>query len=150
MIRLTTKNFENIRQRLNDTEQAVMSALVKAHSELDGEAVTRLKQGLSQRAGRDAKSPDYQNSPKGALPYGHTLRLRDSIGFKILLGGKKITSEVGSGAKNAPIHYAKYLEGRDGDGIRPFLWYIEPIYTVHNLLSKFWQNFRAEQAKGAR
>lgn len=139
-------------QRLDATKQAAMSAMVKAHSYVSSQATTKLKQGLSQRAGRDAKSPDYQNSPKGALPYGHSMRLRGCIGFKVMHRGKKVTSEVGAGGndKNPAVEYAQYLQGRNGGGIRPFLWYIDPIYNAHNLLSKFWKYFRTAQAKGAK
>lgn len=149
MIRLTTKNFEKVRQSLEQKERSMLDAMIKAHSELASQASTKLKEGLSQRAGRDQKDPNYSNSPKGALPYGHTMRLRNSIGFKIMLAANKVISEIGSGAKNTPINYAKYLEGHNGDGIRPFLWYVEPIYNSHKLLARFWQHYRASQTKGA-
>lgn len=137
MIKLTTTGFKELIKALDAEEQNVLSSMAKAHSKVASQAVKVLKVGLSQRAGRDSSDPSYENSPKGALPYMHTGRLRNSIGFKLLRYGKNILSEVGSGASSSPIEYAIYLEGDSGDGIRPFLWSISSIYNPTNILKAF-------------
>ena len=142
MIKLTTTGFKELIKALDAEEQNVLSSMAKAHSKVASQAVKVLKVGLSQRAGRDSSDPSYENSPKGALPYMHTGRLRRSIGYKVLTRGKKVSSEVGSGARGAAIEYAQYLQGNNNDGIRPFLDYIEGIYNEETIKQEFLGIFK--------
>ena len=146
MIKLTAKGFNAILKAVDEEERNILNSIAKAHSTVASQAVKVLKTGLSQRAGRDYKDPSYETSPEGALPYMHTGRLRNSIGFKLLRHGTTIFSEVGSGASGSPIDYAKYLEG-DGNGIRPFLWAAEPIYNPRNILKVFNQIYKSILSK---
>lgn len=146
MIKLTAKGFDAILKAVDEEERNILNSIAKAHSTVASQAVKVLKTGLSQRAGRDYKDPSYETSPKGALPYMHTGRLRNSIGFKLLKHGSTVFSEVGSGASTSPIDYAKYLEG-DGNGIRPFLWVAEPIYNPRNILKVFNQIYKSILSK---
>lgn len=147
MIKLTTKGFNAILKAVDEEERNILNSIAKAHSTVASQAVKVLKTGLSQRAGRDYKDPSYETSPVGALPYMHTGRLRNSIGFKLLRHGNTIFSEVGSGASTSPIDYAKYLEGENGNGIRPFLWAAEPIYNPKNILKVFNQIYKSILSK---
>ena len=147
MIRLTAKGFDAILKAVDEEERNILTSITKAHSKIASEAVKVLKVGLSQRAGRDYKDKNYANSPQGSLPFMHTGRLRNSIGFKLLRHGKTIFSEVGSGASTSPIDYAKYLEGENGNGIRPFLWAIEGIYNSKNILKMFDAYYKVQLDK---
>lgn len=146
MIRVSVKGLEQMQKRLNAQEREVINAMAKAHSKVASQAVKELKQGLRNRAGRTPRDPDYANSPKGELPYMHSGALRDSIGYGLLRAGKRVFSEVGSGALRFfsvnEVEYAKYLEGRNGDGIRPFLWAIKNIYNPQNIIKKFNEYYR--------
>lgn len=146
MIKLTTKGFDAILKAVDEEERNILNSIAKAHSTVASQAVKVLKAGLNQRAGRDYKDPSYETSPVGALPYMHTGRLRNSIGFKLLKHGNTIFSEVGSGASGNTIDYAKYLEG-DGNGIRPFLWAADPIYNPKNILKVFNQIYKSILSK---
>ena len=137
MINITTKNFDAMLKRLDEAEQKIMTAAVKANIAAASEAERTLKQGLSQRAGRKPSDKNYRNSPKGSLPYGHSMRLRNSIGFKVFRIGNGIKVEFGSGARKSSIEYAKYLEGRNGNGIRPFLWAASGIFNAATIIEKF-------------
>ena len=143
MINITTKNFDKLLNLLDQETQNVFVSLVKAHSVLAADASKTLKQGLSQRAGRSKDDADYRTSPKGEMPYAHSMRLRNSIGFKVTLIGNKVSSEVGSGAMANTVEYAPFLEG-DGSGIRPFLWYIDNIYNEDELRAKFNELHRSK------
>lgn len=136
MISITTKNFDKLMSQLDSETQNVFATLVRAHSSIAADASKRLKDGLSHRAGRNKDDADYRTSPKGEMPYAHSMRLRNSIGFKVMLTGNTVSSEVGSGAMANTVEYAPFLEG-DGHGIRPFLWYIDNLYNVNQLLEKF-------------
>ena len=138
MINITTKNFDKVLNLLDKETQNVFVSLVKAHSVLAADASKTLKQGLSQRAGRSKDDVDYRTSPKGEMPYAHSMRLRNSIGFKVVLVGNDVWSEVGSGSMANTVEYAKYLEN-DGHGIRAFLWYVRGIYNEEELYKKFNQ-----------
>lgn len=137
MINITTKNFDAMLKRLEEAEQKIMTAAVQANVAAASEGERTLKQGLSRRAGRKPSDKNYENSPKGSLPYGHTMALRNSIGFKVLRSGTGIKAEFGSGARKSPIEYAKYLEGRNGNGIRPFLWAASGIFNADTIIEKF-------------
>lgn len=127
---------------ISTEEERVMQAMQKAHSTVASKSVEVLKRGLNWRAGRDSRSPAYQNSPKGSLPYMHSGALRKSIGFDVKVYGNKVKSEVGSGAKGFAVDYAKYLEGHNGDGIRPFLEYIAGYYNEETLLAAFKEAYK--------
>ena len=142
MIKLTVKGLNELVRKLQEEERNAVLAMTKAHSKVAADATAKLKRGLSFRAGRSPKDKNYQNSPVGSLPYAHTLRLRDSIGYKILAQGRRVFSEVGSGAGASSVEYATYLEGRNNDGIRPFLWYIKNDYNPEKINKKFWEYFK--------
>ena len=136
MIKITTKNFDKLINNLEDESKNVFEALVKTHSIVSANASKTLKRGLSFRAGRTKSDSDYRTSPVGSMPYAHSMRLRNSIGFKIMLTGNKVSSEVGSGAMTNYVEYSETLEG-EGHGIRPFLWYIDNIFNTDYLQEKF-------------
>lgn len=127
--------------------QNTMRAIEKAHVKVASEGERMLKKGLSWRAGRDSSSPDYQNSPRGSLPYMHTGRLRNSIGYKVTAKGNKVISEVGSGTRGLGVEYAKYLQGYNNDGIRPFLDYIEGVYNAQTIEEAFLEFFKPLEGK---
>ena len=132
----------NIIGALGKERENTIKAIEKAHVKVASEAERMLKKGLSYRAGRDSSSPDYRNSPKGSLPYMHTGRLRNSIGYKVTVKGNKVISEVGSGTRGLGVEYAKYLQGYNNDGLRPFLDYIEGVYNAQTIDEAFLGYFR--------
>ena len=137
----------NIIGALGKERENTINAIEKAHVKVASEAERMLKKGLSYRAGRDSSSPDYRNSPKGSLPYMHTGRLRNSIGYKVTVKGNKVISEVGSGARGLGVEYAKYLQGYNNDGLRPFLDYIEGVYNAQTIDEAFLGYFRPLEGK---
>jgi hypothetical protein len=137
----------NIIGALGKERENTIKAIEKAHVKVASEAERMLKKGLSYRAGRDSSSPDYRNSPKGSLPYMHTGRLRNSIGYKVTVKGNKVISEVGSGTRGLGVEYAKYLQGYNNDGLRPFLDYIEGVYNAQTIDEAFLGYFRPLEGK---
>lgn len=137
----------NIIGALGKERENTIKAIEKAHVKVASEAERMLKKGLSYRAGRDSSSPDYRNSPKGSLPYMHTGRLRNSIGYKVTVKGNKVISEVGSGTRGLGVEYAKYLQGYNNDGLRPFLDYIEGVYNAQTIDEAFLGYFRPLESK---
>ena len=137
----------NIIGALGKEHENTIKAIEKAHVKVASEAERMLKKGLSYRAGRDSSSPDYRNSPKGSLPYMHTGRLRNSIGYKVTVKGNKVISEVGSGTRGLGVEYAKYLQGYNNDGLRPFLDYIEGVYNAKTIDEAFLGYFRPLEGK---
>lgn len=137
VLKITVQGVKELVARLEAEQQNVVHTMAKAHTKAASEAVYSLKRGLSYRAGRNPKDKNYQNSPVGSLPYAHTMRLRNSIGFKVLVRGNKVTSEVGSGANGNDIEYAKYLQGNNDDGIRPFLDYVTGLYNPQTIIAEF-------------
>ena len=137
----------NIIGALGKERENTIKAIEKAHVKVASEAERILKKGLSYRAGRDSSSPDYRNSPKGSLPYMHTGRLRNSIGYKVTVKGNKVISEVGSGTRSLGVEYAKYLQGYNNDGLRPFLDYIEGVYNAQTIDEAFLGYFRPLEGK---
>lgn len=140
-LKIVLKGFKELEKAFEQEEQKTIQAIAKAHTKAASEGERMLKQGLSWRAGRNPSDPSYQNSPKGSLPYMHSGRLRRSIGYKVLARGKKVSSEVGSGARNNAIEYAQYLQGNNNDGIRPFLDYIEGVYNAEVIKDEFLNIF---------
>lgn len=137
----------NIIGALGKESENTIKAIEKAHVKVASEAERMLKKGLSYRAGRDSSSPDYRNSPKGSLPYMHTGRLRNSIGYKVTVKGNKVISEVGSGTRGLGVEYAKYLQGYNNDGLRPFLDYIDGVYNAQTIDEAFLGYFRPLEGK---
>ena len=149
MIKLTVKGLNELVRKLQEEERNALRAIAKAHSKVASEAVRKLKRGLNKRHGANPKDPKYKTSPKGSMPYAHSTDLRSSIGYRLVVSGRKIGSEVGSGAGTGgnkeggePVEYAVYLEGQNHDGIRPFLWYIKNDYTAEKINKKFWEYFK--------
>lgn len=141
-LKIVLKGFDELNKSFEQEEQKTMQAITKAHVKAASDGERMLKIGLSWRAGKDPSDPSYRNSPKGSLPYMHTGRLRRSIGYKVLARGKKVTSEVGSGARGAAIEYAQYLQGNNNDGIRPFLDYIDGVYNAEVIKDEFLNIFK--------
>lgn len=137
----------NIIGALGKERENTIKAIEKAHVKVASEAERMLKKGLSYRAGRDSSYPDYRNSPKGSLPYMHTGRLRNSIGYKVTVKGNKVISEVGSGTRGLGVEYAKYLQGYNNDGLRPFLDYIDGVYNAQTIDEAFLGYFRPLEGK---
>lgn len=138
-IKITVNGFDELNKLFDKEPQNQMDAMIKAQTQLASQAVAKLKRGLSHNGGRGKGS---KSSPKGDMPYLHTGRLRNSIGFKMLAHKKDVQTKIGSGAMGNPIEYAKYLQGRNDDGIRPFLWAVKDLVTSERLLSyfdKFWK-----------
>jgi hypothetical protein len=77
----------------------------------------------------------------------HTGRLRNSIGYKVTVKGNKVISEVGSGTRGLGVEYAKYLQGYNNDGLRPFLDYIEGVYNAQTIDEAFLGYFRPLEGK---
>lgn len=136
-LKITVQGIAELTAKLDAEQQNVVESMTKAHSKVAAEAVRILKRGLSYRAGRTARDADYQNSPVGSLPYAHSMRLRDSIGFKIVARGNTVSSEMGSGANGNGVDYAKYLQGSNDDGIRPFLDYVTGVYNPQTVIAEF-------------
>lgn len=138
-IKITVNGFDELNKLFDKEPQNQMDAMIKAQTQLASQAVAKLKRGLSHNGGRGKGA---RPSPKGDMPYLHTGRLRNSIGFKMLAHKKDVQTKIGSGAMGNPIEYAKYLQGRNDDGIRPFLWAVKDLVTSERLLSyfdKFWK-----------
>ena len=146
---ITLKGVENLSKKLAQEQERQMLAMEKAQTKLCTQAVKQLRRGLSHDGGRKGT---LRYSSKGDMPFKHTGQLQDSIGYKVLRAGKKVTSEVGSvmqrhnfdiATREAP--YAKYLEGRNHDGIRPFLWAIRDLYTAERAIAYFNQYYKPLQ-----
>lgn len=137
VLKFTVLGVKAVLDRLEAERKNTLTSMQKAHTKVAAQAVTKLKRGLAREHGRWPRDKDYRNSPKGSLPYKHSGRLQASIGFKVITRGNKVTSEVGSGAMGIDVDYAKYLEGRDGNGIRPFLAYIDKTYNAEKVIAAF-------------
>lgn len=133
-IKITLSGFDELNDLLDKEPQNQVDAMIKAQTKLATQAVAKLKHGLSHNGGRGKNAV---SSPVGEMPYLHTGRLRNSIGFKTTAHKRDVKTEVGSGAMGNPIEYAKYLQGRNDDGIRPFLWAVKDLITSERLLAYF-------------
>lgn len=149
LITVTLKGFENVIKTLAKEQENQMRSMEKAQTKVCTLAVKQLRRGLSHNGERKGK---IRYSKKGEMPLKHTGQLQDSIGFKVLRAGKKVISEVGSvmarhnfkgSTREAP--YAKYLEGNNHDGIRPFLWAIRDLYTPERLKAYFKDYYKPLQ-----
>lgn len=132
---ITLKGVEKVAKNLAKEKEQQIQAMFKAQEKVSTLAEKHLKRGLSHNGGRPPQKMRY--SPKGSMPYKHFGQLESSIGHKVLRKGDTITSEVGSGARVRPAPYAKYLEGDNHDGIRPFLWAVRDLYTSENVIFYF-------------
>lgn len=143
VLKITVKGLTEIVKKLEAEQKNILRTLKKAHTRAAADGVRILKRGLSYRAGRNPGDKKYENSPVGSLPYGHSMHLRKSIGLKVLASGKQVTIEMGSGAREGTeVEYAKYLEGRNGDGIRPFLEYAQGCYNPQTIKAYFAQYYK--------
>lgn len=149
LVSITLKGVGNVLKKLSQEQENQMQAMEKAQTKLCSQAVKQLRRGLGHFGGRTGK---IEYSPKGDMPFKHTGQLQDSIGFKVLRVGKKVKSEVGSvmsrhnfevASREAP--YAKYLEGNNHDGIRPFLWAIRALYTPERAIAYFNEYYKPLQ-----
>lgn len=136
-VQVSVTGLSSLISALKQEDQMQIRAMQKAHTKVCTEAVKKLKYGLNNRFGKGPSDKNYRNSPKTALPYMHTGRLRNSIGFKVITLKGSVRSAVGSGADGNTIEYARYLEGRNHDGIRPFLWAIQELYTPERVQAYF-------------
>jgi len=142
-ITITLGGFDELEKELAQEPQRAVEAMKKAQTKLSTQAVMKLKRGLAHYGGRRGlKKGGYQTSPKGDMPYKHTGRLQESIGFKITAHKRDVKSEIGSGVMGNPIEYAKYLQGKNDDGIRPFLWAIKDLVTADRLITYFDQYYK--------
>ena len=149
-INITVSGFDELGKLLDQEPQNQVEAMIKAQTKLSTQAVTKLKRGLAHYGGRAGykgkrKENQYKTSPKGHMPYKHTGRLQESIGYKMLAHKRDVQSKIGSGVMGNPIEYAKYLEGKNGDGIRPFLWAVQDLVTSDRLLAYFAQYYKPLQ-----
>lgn len=149
-LRISIKGVEKVLKNLEKERENQMRSMEKAHTKVASQAVQQLRRGLAHNGGR--RPGKIKTSPKGSMPYKHSGQLQDSIGFKVLRTGKKIMSEVGSagtgkGFKTATrdAEYAKYLEGRNHDGIRPFLWAVQELYTPERIIAYFHNYYKPIQ-----
>lgn len=133
-ITITLSGFDELGKLLDKEPQNQVECMIKAQNKVAAQAVDKLKRGLSHNGGRGKGS---KSSPVGDMPYLHTGRLRSSIGFKMLAHKRDVETRIGSGAMGNPIEYAKYLEGRNHDGIRPFLWAVQDLVTADRIMAYF-------------
>lgn len=141
-IKITVSGLDELNNLFDKEPQNQMDAMIKAQTKLATQAEAKLKRGLSHNGGRGKGA---KSSPVGDMPYLHTGRLRNSIGFKIIAHKKDVQTTIGSGAMGNPIEYAKYLQGHNGDGIRPFLWAIKDLVTSERLIAYFDQFWKPLQ-----
>lgn len=139
---IEVEGLADIRKLLEGEPQNQAEAMIKAQVKAATLATQKMKIGLSVYGGAYG-SKNYTTSPKGDLPYKHSGRLQNSIFFKNL--AHKTTVETKFGSILNPPDYAKYLEGRNGDGIRPFLWFAEELLTVESILEYFDRYYRPLQ-----
>lgn len=137
-INITLSGFDELGKRLDQEPQNQVECMIKAQNKVAAQAVMKLKQGLSHNGGRGKGAVA---SKPGDMPYLHTGRLRGSIGFKMLAHKRDVTTKIGSGAMGNPIEYARYLEGRNHDGIRPFLWAVQDLVTADRIMEYFNKYF---------
>jgi hypothetical protein len=138
-IKIEVRGLDNLIGLLDNEPKNQLDAMVKAQTKLATQAVAKLKSGLSHNGGRGKNA---EPSPKGEMPYLHTGRLRNSIGYRTKTKNANAETQVGSGAMGNPIEYAKYLQGRNGDGLRPFLWAVKDLVTPDRLIAyfkEFWK-----------
>lgn len=144
---LEVEGLDEVRKLLKGEPQNQAEAMIKAQNKVASLAVKHLKRGLDMFGGKYPSkghpNPNYKNSKKGEMPLKHSGRLQSSIFFKNL--AHKTSVETKLGAILNPPDYAKYLEGRKGDGIRPFLWFAKDIFNVKNVLNYFDKYYRPLQ-----
>ena len=139
---IKVEGLADIRKLLQGDPQNQAEAMIKAQVKAATLATTKLKQGL-RKYGGDYGSKDYKTSAKGELPLRHSGQLESSIFFKNIAHKTTVETQFGS-VLNTP-YYAIYLEGKKGDGIRPFLWYAEDIFNVEKVLEYFDKYYKPLQ-----
>lgn len=136
---LEVDGIADVRKLLQGEPQNQAEAMIKAQVKVASLAVKHLKRGLDMFGGKYPSkghpNPNYKNSKKGEMPLKHDGRLQSSIFFKNL--AHKTSVETKLGAILNPPEYAKYLEGENGDGIRPFLWAANKVFTSNKVLEYF-------------
>lgn len=143
------KGFSELKALLAREQQNQAEAMVKAQIKVASESVRHLKKALSVSGGRRGQknarkggSDPYVTSPKGSLPYKHTGGLMRSIGFKNFANKNYIWTKIGSGVNAPPVEYAKYLEGYNHDGLRPFLQAIDTIVNANRVVAYFEKYYK--------
>ena len=151
-INITLSGFDELEKELEREPQRAVEAMLKAHTKVATLAVAKLKQGLGNSGSeRDKKAKgNFRRSKKGEMPRKHTGALQRSIYFKNLAVKDKLVTQIGSGVGVAPIEYAKYLEGRNHDGLRPFLWYIDNIVTTDRVIAYFDKYYKPLSGAGGK
>lgn len=136
--------FDELKRLLQQEPQNQVEAMIKAQIKVATQGVAHLKKALSHSGGmrgqknaRKGGSDPYVTSPKGSMPYMHSGRLRESIGYKNLANNRTVWTKIGSGVGASPVEYAKYLEGYNHDGLRPFLQALDKVVTSQRIIEYF-------------
>lgn len=132
---------------LEGEPQNIVDAMIKAQNQVASLATKKLKRGLGLYGGAYG-SKNYISSEIGELPRKHSGRLQNSIFFKNI--AHKTSVETKMGSMIASPFYAKYLEGKNGDGIRPFLHYVKDIFNFQKVLeyfNKYYEPFKKKEGK---
>lgn len=143
-INIELNGFDELKKLLDEEPQRIIKAMIQAQIKVGTEGVNHLKRGLSHQGGtrgqknaRKGGSDPYVTSPKGSLPYRHTGGLQRSIGLKNLANNTTVWTKIGSGINAPEVEYAKYLEGHNHDGIRPFLQALKDVVTSRRIIEYF-------------
>lgn len=139
---IEVEGVSEIRKLLEGEPQNQAESMIKAQVKVASLATLELKKGLRTFGGAYG-SKEYTTSKKGEMPYKHSGRLQDSIFFKNIAHKTSVETKLGSILN--PPYYAVYLEGKNGDGIRPFLWYAESIFNVSKVLEYFDKYYKPLQ-----
>lgn len=136
--------FDELKKLLDAEPQNQVEAMIKAQTAVAVEGVAHLKKGLDQYGGmrgrknsRKGGKEQYTASPKGSLPYRHTGALQRSIWYKNFANKTTVWTKVGAILNTPALEYAKYLEGKNGNGIRPFLQALDRVVTTERVLERF-------------
>ena len=137
---IEVSGLDEVRKLLQGEPQNQTEAMIKAQSKVASMATEYLKrEGLNNYGGAYG-SKSYHGSKKGEMPLKHSGALQASIFYKNL--AHKTSVETKFGSLLNPPEYAKYLEGRNGDGIRPFLWFAQKIFNLDKVLEYFDKYYR--------
>ena len=149
-ISISLSGFDDLKKDLSQEPQNQIEAMIKAQTKVASLSVNAIKDKLRVFGGREPekgkpRDPSYRNSKKGDYPLKHSGRLEGSIFFKNLANKRTVATKIGSGVGVAPIEYAKYLEGRKGDGIRPFLKAADKVATSEKVMFYFDKYYKPLQ-----
>jgi len=140
---LEVDGIDEVRKLIKGDPQNQAEAMMKAQNKVASMAVEKISRGLSVSGGSYG-SEEYRNSKKGEMPLLHSGLLRKSIFFKNVLHKNAVETKIGSILN--PPDYAKYLEGEKGDGIRPFLWAANKVFTSDKVLEYFDKYYKPLQS----